>query len=155
MKKLFPLALLALVLILGCAKEEQLSTTQQFENATDPLSQTELNETIKSSIERNGIFYWSGVDDHFLWSAGMQSDSLFAVGYQTEGTSDLQSRIHQVNIESTDWIDTRDEILNLILEGEQKFNPEAKVEDLLPFGYPEVLPTMTVKITSLETIKRL
>lgn len=153
MRNPLALSLLAFFLIVGCAKEK--ITTQTFENSSDPLTKAELNESIESSIKRNGVFHWSSVSDHFLWSAGMQSDSIFAIGYQTRGTSDLKSSIHQINIKSTEWIEIRDEILKLILEGEQKFNPDLNVEDLLPFGMPEVLPTMAVKISNQETIERL
>ena len=153
MRNPFPLVLLALFTLLGCSKEK--IETAAAQNSTDPLTQTEMNEKIEASIQRNGVFRWSSVNDHFLWSAGMQSDSIFAIGYQTRGTSNLKSTIHQINIESTAWVDVRNEIFNLILEGERKFTPDITVEELLPFGMPEVLPTLAVKITSFETIKRL
>ena len=153
MRNPLPLVLLALFGLLGCAKE-QIAPTQTF-TQSDPLSKTELNEKIKSLIERNGVFHWSSVNDHFLWSAGMQSDSLFALGYQIRGTADLKSTIHQIDIESATWMNVKEEILNMILEGEQQFDPNIEIKDLLPMGMPHVIPTMAVRITNFETIKRL
>ncbi len=153
MRRILPIALMALTLLLGCAKEQIDKNTP--ENSTDPVSKSALNSQIRTSIERNGVFRWSSVTDHFLWSAGMQSDSLFALGYQIEGTTDLKSKIHQINIESTDWVDTRDQVLNIILEGEKIYTPDITIEELLPYGMPKVLPTMAVRITNLETIERL
>lgn len=156
MRSYSPLALMVLLLFLGCAKEQiEKENPDLLNNPTDPLAKSEMNEQIEASIRRNGVFHWSEVDDHFLWSAAMQSDSTFALGYQTEGTTDLKSTIHRVNIESTDWIAVRSDILAIILEGEQKINPETELEDLLPYGMPEVLPTMAVRITNFETVKLL
>ncbi len=154
MRNPLALSLLVLFLIVGCAKED-ITKSPTFQNSGDPLSKAELNDFIENSIERNGTFHWSSVDDHFLWSAAMQSDSLFAIGYQTRGTDDLNSKIHQINIESTAWVEIREEILNIILEGEQKIDPTITMEDLLPHGLPKVLPSMAVRISNFETVERL
>jgi len=80
MKKLCTIAALAMILFVGC-KKDQLQTTQ-ITSQSDPLTPTEMNEHLRKSIEANGVFHWSTVDANFNWSAGMQSDSIFAVGYQ-------------------------------------------------------------------------
>lgn len=155
MRNLTPITLLLLILLLGCAKEQIETKDTSPEFSKEPLSKAELNEQIESTINRYGIFKWSEVEDHFLWSAAMQSDSLFALGYQVEGTEQLKSTIHQIDIESGEWIEIRDDLLAFILKGEQKMNSDLELNDLLPHGMPKVLPTMAVRITNPETVKAL
>ena len=153
MRKQITLTALVIFFLFGCQKD-QISTESLIQKG-DPLTRSEMNEHLNNSISKNGVFHWSTVDAHFVWSAGMQSDSLFAIGYQTTETTDLNSIIHEINIEDAEWVKVRDEVLALILAGEQKLQTAEKTDDLLPFGLPEVLPTMTVKITNEETIAQL
>ncbi len=153
MKKICTIAALAMILLIGC-KKDQFQTTE-LPSQSDPLSKAEMNEHLRKSIEANGVFHWSSVDAKFNWSAGMQSDSIFAVGYQPAGTIDLESKIHEINIEDQTWKTVRTEILQVILEGEQELQAASTIEDLLPHGMPNVLPTMAVRITNQKTIERL
>jgi len=147
------IGLLAIVLFFGCAKDEILPT-DSIKNP-ETLSVDEINKTLYEAIEAEGVYNWNSANDQLLWSAAMQADSVFAIGYQPTGTQDLKSTIHQIDIESSTWIDTRDQILNIILAGEQLNNPDLTIENLLPFGYPETLPSMAVQITNFETIKEI
>ena len=153
MEKLLSIAILAMILFIGC-KKEQLNSTET-PSQSDPLTRTEMNDHLRTSIEKNGVFHWSSVDAHFNWSAGMHSDSLFAIGYQPTGTVDLNSKIHTINIEDPTWKAVRTNILEMILEGEKKLHQAEKIEDLLPQGMPNVLPTMAVRITNKNTIEEL
>lgn len=153
MKKILSIAFAAMILFVGCKKEE--FKTDELPSQSDPLSKTEMNNYLRNSIEKNGVFHWSTVDANFNWSAGMQSDSIFAVGYQPNGTTDLISKIHQINIEDPTWKAVRTDLLNLILEGEKELQAAKTIEDLLPHGMPNVLPTMAIRITNKNTIEKL
>ncbi len=143
--------LLALLFVYGCSKDTDLTTDSIAH--TDPMPSEEINDFIYKSLDKGTIFNWKEAPDHLLWSAAMQSDSIFAVGYQTSTTSDLRNTIHKIDINSSEWLDARDQILNIVLEGERVFNNEMTVEDLLPKGYPQTVPSMELKITNPETIK--
>ena len=117
------------------------------------MPSTEINNFLYKSIENGQIFNWKQASDHLIWSAAMQSDSIFAIGYQTLSTSDLINTIHKIDITSSEWMNARDEILNIVLEGERVYNNDITFEDLLPKGYPKTIPSMEVKITNPETIK--
>lgn len=144
------IATLAMIFFLGCT-QEKLDTTE-LTKSSDPLSTTEMNEHIEKSIKENGVFHWSSVDADFVWSAGIQSDSTFGIGYQLADTEDLQSIIHTIDIETPEWQSVRNNLLQLVLDGEQKAE---KFEDLLPLGFPKVLPTMMVHISNKATIEQL
>lgn len=145
--------LVVTALLMSCAKNEENLVLDIRQDA--PISVEEISKTIRTSIETNGVYHWSTASDELLWSAGMQSDSTFALGYQPENFSNIEERMHQVDINQSEWLAAKNKVLNLILEGEQEFFPNLKVEDLLPFGQPEVLPTLAVRITNANTIARL
>lgn len=132
----------------SCKKEE-------VENPSDIMSTNDINSHLYREVEKQGVYNWSTASDELLWSAGMQSDSIFAIGYQPASFVDINSRMHDLNIESSEWIQVRDEILEFILIEEQKLNPNKTIEDLLPFGYPTVVPSMAVYLTSFEAVQKL
>ena len=153
MNKICTIALLATILFFGCKKDQ--FNTPDLSSQPDPLSTTEMNEQLRKSIEANGVFHWSTVDANFNWSAGMRSDSIFSIGYQPAETTDLNSKIHSINIEDQTWKTVRTDILEMILEGEKENQAASTIEDLLPHGMPKVLPTMAVRITNKNTIEKL
>ena len=123
--------------------------------SNDLMSKEEINQFLYADLEANGIFKWDRADTKLMYSAAMQSDSLFAIGYQIAGMQDLPSKIHEIDIESAEWMAARDKVLQLVLEGEQELDPNKEVADLLPHGNPEVLPTMAVLMTNPATIEKL
>ena len=153
MIKHLAIAALAIMLFFGCAKD-QLSK-ENLSNSQDPIDRTEMDEFLENSIKENGVFHWSSVDANFVWSAGMHADSLFGIGYQLPSTENLQKTIHEVNIESQEWLKVRNDLLQMVLDGEKTTGTATKVEDLLPHGYPKILPTMVLRITNKNTIEKL
>lgn len=154
MIKYLSIAALAMILLFGCTKDT-LTETSEITKSSDPLTTAEMNDYLNSSIESSGVFNWSTVDAHFIWSAAMQSDSIFALGYQPTGIVDLDSKIHTIDIESSDWLKVRRDLLEMILEGEKEIGAAEKINDLLPHGKPNILPTMALRITNEKTIERL
>jgi hypothetical protein len=128
---------------------------ETVENPSELMSVNDLNSQLYREVEKQGVYNWSTASDNMLWSAGMQSDSIFAIGYQPELFENINEQMHTINIESKEWIAVRDEILNFILEEEQKLDPNKTMDDLLPFGYPNVVPSMAVYMTSYEAVQKL
>lgn len=137
--------------ILACKKESK----ETVENPDEVMSVEEINGHLYREVEKQGVYNWSTAENELLWSAGIQSDSIFAIGYQPAGFQNINSQMHLIDIESPEWVAVRDEILNYILLEEQKLNPEKTLQDLLPFGYPTVVPSMAVYLTSYEAVKTL
>ena len=148
MTKFIPL--FGLVVLFGCAKE-----------ATDallpdtPLPVGEINQTLYDALERQGRYHWDQADAALLWSAAMRSDSVFAVGYQPEGFTDLDSRMHQIDLNGAEWVAAREAVLELVLEGERALDPTVTRADLLPFGEPTGTPSLAIRFTNPATVARL
>ncbi len=150
MKKFF-LGCCASLLLFSCAKEVN-PTLDDVAQKDQLTSKTEIDQHIKTVMDRDGIYDWKHAPDDILFSAAMHSDSIFAIGYQTSATDDMENNIHLIDIKSAEWLSARDEVLDIILKNEQELNPETTVLDLLPYGYPEDLPSMEVRITNPATI---
>lgn len=149
MKK-FLLGCSASLLLFSCAKESlPVADSAQKDQL---IAKTEINQHIRTVMDRDGIYDWKHAPDAILFSAAMHSDSIFALGYQTSATDEVENNIHLIDISSSKWLNVRDELLGLILKNEQELNPETTMLDLLPYGYPESLPSMEVKITNPATI---
>ncbi|NOQ73841.1 MAG: S8 family serine peptidase [Crocinitomix sp.] len=128
---------------------------EAVENPSEIMSVNDINSQLYREVEKQGVYNWSTASDELLWSAAMQSDSIFAIGYQPASFADINSQMHTINIESSEWIQVRDEILDIILKEEQKLNPNKTMDDLLPYGYPTVVPSMSVYLTSFEAVQKL
>lgn len=140
-------------LIIGmtsCQKEKMISAEQP-----DLLTTSEIDGQLYREIETNGIYNWSNASDQLLWSAAMQSDSIFAIGYQPTGFTNIEEQMHLIDIQQPAWIEMQESILDLVLTEEQKHNTEITKEDLLPFGLPQKLPTLAVYMSSFEAVKKL
>jgi len=80
MKK-FLLGFIASLLLFSCAKEGNPDFDTAHKDSL--VSKTEINQHIRTIMNRDGIYDWKHASDAILYSAAMSSDSIFALGYQT------------------------------------------------------------------------
>ncbi|HRF42516.1 MAG TPA: hypothetical protein PK198_27185, partial [Saprospiraceae bacterium] len=94
--------------VASCSKEQ---VVEQSANAEQPLSRQEINAFIEQSIQHtNDVFRWENADLKLLWSAGVRSDSVFALGYQLPGEEDLKTRFHLIDPQSGAWAELRNRL---------------------------------------------
>ena len=148
MTKLLPL--LVLLICFGCAKEAELLPDGQA-----PMSTTDINQRLYNALERQGTYNWNQADAELLWSAAMQSDSILAIGYQPEGFADIETQMHQLDLNGAAWQKAKEDVLALILAGEREIDPTLTRADLLPFGEPRHTPSLAVRVTNIKTITQL
>lgn len=143
------------VLTLASCQKNEVAVAENAAERTDVLSPADINQQIYDILETTAVFDWDMVDDHTLYSAAVQSDGVFEIGYQPVGFQNLSEKIHEIDIHSNEWKAVQDKILTLILNGEKELNPKIELTDLLAFGYPKVLPNMAVIISNEKTITTL
>lgn len=154
MKKSSILLLTLFVLIIvSCGKEEVKQEINAQENL---VSINEIKAAVEKELSKGEVFYWANASDNMLWSAGMHSDSVFAIGYAPEADYDIESNIHTLDIESSEWKNAKSRILSTILEKEE-VTREKKLtaKDLLPFGEEKVFPQLVVYLTNADLIAEL
>jgi hypothetical protein len=152
MRKFTALALMAITL---CACTGENTTNEALSpNPTSPISHSELDQTIFKSLQNTGKFEWSSVSNAMVWSALTQSDKVLSVGYKPENEGDINSKIHLIDINATEWKNAREKVLDIVFEEESKTNPSLKRSELEIFE-EKTLPVIDLKVSNLSTIERL
>ncbi|MEM9930480.1 MAG: S8 family serine peptidase [Bacteroidota bacterium] len=146
--------LLAVLFVTACQQDDSLNDFQ-LAVSFEVLDRATVNQTLYAEAEEKGLIHWSRIDPQTQWSAAMNGDSIFAVGYEIPGGAPMSEIIHTIDIESSEWVAQRDELLAQMLESERKLNPALAVVDLLPQGMPRTLPTMGVRLVNPATMMML
>ncbi len=153
-------SLLALALVWGllsaCTKEQTADTPQP--DAQTPLTKKEINAFINESIHRtNDVFRWENATPIVLWSAGMQSDNIYALGYQPAGEQDITKRMHLLDLTEERWVSVRERLIRFVTEENNRAKPGSNLrpEDLMPLQTPMELPMVAIKIFSQSTLEAL
>jgi subtilisin family serine protease len=153
MKKIACLAISALLLY-SCNK--QVNTPKEATKPNEELMSKEaINAIVKDEVIKTGQFNWASASEVMVWSALSQTDNILSVGFKPGNeNADIKDRIHEIDINSGNWKAAKEEVLLLILAEERKQNPSLKAEDILIYK-EEVLPLVNVKVSNLNTIKKL
>jgi serine protease len=145
MKKLKLIAFLLFVVMAGCNKDGDLQNKTDNVLQKEPLTGAEINQRIDKTITETGQFDWMQADDFTLWSAAMRGDSILSIGY---GNSPFET------LKSSATLETKNQILNLVIENEKKTNLKSRGRELLLYDDP-ILNYIDVKISNIATIKEL
>lgn len=155
MRKVLPV-LLCIVLV-ACNKEKELITPEAPETIELSHDQQSIDNFITSKIQKGNVFDWSSASDEMIHSAAHLSDNIMAIGYQP-----LDSGLDEEVIGTTEklpsqWIKERDNTVDIILAEERRMtgNPKLGLDEILPFGLDDEIPTLAVKVTSLRSVKAL
>lgn len=152
MNKNLTILLAILFLFNACRKNKSDATSEIL--PPDVLAKEQLNTIIQKEIETKGEFNWSNQPAQIIWSAGQQSDHIYAIGYQPAGEVNVGSRLHQINIREAKWQNVKQSILQIVFEEEAKLNPSL-TKEVLEIWPENVLPVIDVQIKNFATIQRL
>lgn len=139
-----------MILLASCKK----SATDDGTAAKQKYSGQEIDAFIRSKIETEKKFEWSWANNGMVWSALNESDHILSVGYQPEGFIDADNNLAAIDINSPEWKEARQKVMQIIIEGESnraKPVTEAEIVQWDEF----VLPVIDVYVTSLGTIEKL
>lgn len=140
----------------ACSKEtfvEPEATQPQ-----EPLTKVELNAIITNEIEtKNDVFHWQDQTDHVLWSAVVQSDSIMSIGYQPVGYTQIEDKIHLIDINESEWANIKNKLLTFIVQETNRLHPGQKLaaQDILIPEPNGILPHFMVKLYTQEIISQL
>lgn len=149
MQKSILLLMLCVFVIISCSKDQNVKTNEQ----NYLMGKMEIYESITKTLEQTQkAFDWNKASDELVFSAGVQSDGIFSIGYQPTGFQNIKERIHELNLEEESWVTTRKKIENLIIkyEGSDKtaegYKIIAPVEKKLPQIYAIVKNYELIKL---------
>ena len=147
------LSVLLMCIFFSCDKDPQLEET----TSTDPLSQEEIESLIYDHLSSGEVWEWEGQSPELIWSAGMRSDSMFSVGFQPAGFTDLKNKIHEIDITDAPWQKAKSSLVDVILSNESMARGEAdlSMSDLEKMGENDYFPSLFVSLSDLGTVEKL
>lgn len=143
--------LAATLLFVACQKSTKETIVHKQPNAT-PVA--DINTHIRQTLQQEGQFNWNHAPADMVWSAVVQSDNILSVGYKPAAETNVDDRLHTININDAAWKDAKAQVLQIIFEEERKTNP-ALTKASLEVWPEEVLPVMDVVVKNYSTIERL
>ncbi len=152
MKKLFFGSAMAL-LFTACTRNAETNSIEQVDETLQ--TREAINTFIRNTLQETHTFNWSSASNVMVWSAGQQSDNIYAVGFKPENEPiDIQHKIDAIDIKSNAWANAKKQLVDIILASER--NNKANVTATELFAFEEnVLPVINVYIEDLNTIKLL
>lgn len=150
MKKILFSAFL-LTIIASCNKESVVADIQEPLQLKTPA---EIDAFIFKQLKETDKFEWSSAPFDIRWSALQQKDQILSLGYRISSMKDVEEHLHEIDIQATEWMAVKKELLDLIYREELKTEPTLKKEQLISFE-ENVLPVMNVRIKNPETLRKL
>jgi hypothetical protein len=142
--------------LFSCRKNEnsQTATISDEKNPVAAVPKSAINRFIREKLADSGYFKWDMAGNDIAWSALVQGDSILSVGYQPAGFKDISHNIHAIDLNSANWKEAREQVINLILENEKKNNPALTEKDVVVLSRTK-LPSINVKVNRIATLKLL
>ncbi len=152
MKKIISFFVLSTVLF-SCKKD---LNNQEIETDKPVAlkSINEINSIIKQELNITGTFNWSTASDDMIWSALEQSDHIASIGYKPAAETNINDKIHTIDIATAEWKAAKESILQIILSEEIKTNKDLSIGNM-EVWQENVLPVVNVEIKNLATISKL
>ena len=143
------LVCLSLVLVMASCTKEQGSDQEVQINTPERTSKENINAFVLSQLHEKNIFKWETMEDEMLWSAMSHGNDIASIGYQPAGFTNMEERIHEIDITKGEWRTVRQDIIDLVLSETQRYFPEENMTaEKLLMGKPieEVLPNFSILI---------
>ncbi|MBB4079428.1 hypothetical protein GGR28_002048 [Lewinella aquimaris] len=141
---------LVCLFLTACEREDTPKTTA----TPTEYDRAELNALVEAHLQSTDkVFDWNQAPDEVVWSALSLSENEAVLGYQPAGFQDLDARIHEIDVNAGDWLQTRNELVSDLLAATERHTGEAITETDL-FVAPEdgILPILDVKILHPEVL---
>lgn len=121
-----------------------------------PLTVEQIDARALELLKANQEFWWHMVDDHTVWSAAMQSDSIISVGYTLTDVEPVDQRLHELDLQTSAWRTKRNELIKTILKRTQELNPDMDLQLTDIMAYDEkYLPVLDVRVWNKTLITEL
>ena len=140
---------------MSCSDDPGELTNLQIDEAQ--FSRQEINDFIHGYTKKGKIFDWKYASPEMIHSAAHLSDEILAIGYSIDDQMDVKDFIGTTEKLPGTFLNRRSEVLYDLLQHERlsSGNNQLEVEDILPFELDDQIPTIEVKVTSLEAIQEL
>lgn len=150
-KRLLPALALAFVAF-SCTVDESIEVLPK-ETPTE-ISVTEINAAVQQQLEQTDEFDWSSLSPEYLSAAAATVDHSIAIGYQPKGFTNINERIHEIDVQAGDWVNAREEIKAAIQGVYNDLGMDVNVEERILREH-ETLPYINIKAHETAVIAKL
>lgn len=146
----------SIILVTSCSDEFQTDNRSATSDGPE-FSRSEINSFIQDHTNKGKVFDWESASTSMIHSAAELSDQIIAIGYTTDAVANIEDFIGNKESLPKSFIEKRDQILEQILASEKAYtnNTSLTLKDILPFELDNEIPTLAIKVTSLETLEDL
>ncbi len=119
------------------------------------LNKKTIDTELKKTLEGGQLIYWDKQPTQILKSAIIQSGGKVSIGYQPKGFVDIDNRMHEFDLEKTEWKNALQKIYDTILKNETSpMGTRLTKAEVVKHTSPQ-LPFITVQINNPATIDAL
>lgn len=129
--------------MVSCQKTEQVELSNL-------ITKNQIDDEITKTLKNGSVFHWQRQSSKFIYSAAMQSDSTFSIGYKVDGFVS-KTDIQNFEFDAPEWTEVRTTIHRIIM----KYEDARSIEDLLPQGDVRNFPQIIVQLSNAELIREL
>jgi subtilisin family serine protease len=154
MRKTIACIALSALLLHACRKNEPAPVTEAPAGTPELIAAAKIDQFIKQELIVKNKFEWSYASDAMVWSALQQSDNIMSIGYQPVGETNVNNRLHEIDINSAEWKAAKQQVLEMILQEERKTRKDLQLSQLEEWG-EDVLPVVDVRVENFATVQKL
>ncbi len=154
MRKTIACLALSALLLHACKKNDPAATVEPAVAEPELITTSKIDAFIKQELLAHDKFEWSVASDQMVWSALKQSDNVLSIGFQPEGEVNVNSRLHEIDINSTSWKAAKQQVLQMIWEEEKKTRKDLQLTQLEEWE-ESILPVVDVRVENFATVQKL
>lgn len=145
MKKFYLIALMAAV-ISSCSSKKETQVTPNLNSSETLITAPVRDKIIWDYLKTKGEFKWEWVTTATLYSAVVDdNDSTLTVGYQPANFQNINTRMHEINVQSTEWVKAKNDIVATMQKAYAQYGITKTREDIVRQEH-DVLPYFKVKV---------
>jgi hypothetical protein len=153
MKRQLTALALSMTLLSACNNVED-NVQNPLTPSNKEISVKDLDNFILETLQKKGEFKWESATDQMVWLAMQNSEKVMSVGYKPSGETNIDSRLHEIDINASGWKQTREQIIEMVFEEEKKSFPDLRKEQLIAYE-EQTLPVLDLNVRSFQTVQKL
>lgn len=152
MKKV--LYLFAIAAFAFSCKSQQDEQILLQEDTSRQIELSEINDAITKSLQETEEFKWESLDADYISAASQAFDGILTVGYQPANFQNINTRMHEIDVNDAQWTKARTQILNEIEAVYKAMGIDPKMKERL-VSVHKTLPYFHIQANETNVIEHL
>ncbi|WP_045113443.1 S8/S53 family peptidase [Microscilla marina] len=151
MKKYMLIAVTAF-LMGSCSTRTEDNVTPDPQQSVELVNKATRDKIIADNLKTKGEFEWAWVDNATLFSAITDgNDGSMTVGYMPEGFKNINTRMHEIDVKSSEWVKAKEQLISDIQAVYKKYGINKTRKELVLREH-DVLPFFKVSVSIVQVV---